>query len=157
GRGVHARIVARATNSATLDDARLAPSITPAASHAGDLSLLVGLDDVARLEVGVVLQPDTALEAFTHLTHIVLEASQRRDRALPDDRAVAQEPHLRPARDRAVGDVAPRHPTDARDAEHLPHLGLAGDHLFELGLEHSDERVADVFEDVVDDLVEAHL
>ena len=42
-------------------------------------------------------------------------------------------------------------------AEDLADLGVAGDDLFELGLEHADERVVDVFEDVVDDLVEPEL
>ena len=52
----------------------------------------------------------------------------------------------------AAGDLA-----DARHAEDLADLGLAGDDLLELGLEHADERVVDVFEDLVDDLVEAQL
>jgi hypothetical protein len=43
------------------------------------------------LEVG---QADTALEALADLAHVVLEATQRRDGALPDDGAVAQEANL---------------------------------------------------------------
>src|SRR5262249_8107853 len=65
-------------------------------SDAGDFAVFVGLDHVAGLEVLVVLEPDTALETFPHLAHVVLEAPQRSDRALPDDRALAQEPDLRP-------------------------------------------------------------
>ena len=66
-----------------------------------DLALLVGLDDVALLEVLEVGQADAALEAGLHLAHVVLEALERRDRALPDDRALAEEAHLRAAGDRA--------------------------------------------------------
>ena len=71
--------------------------------------------------------------------------------------AVAQEPHLRAAGDRAVAHVAARDGADTRDAEDLAHLGLAGDDLFELGLEHAHHGVLDVLEHLVDDLVGAHL
>ena len=54
----------------------------------GDLALFEGLDDVARLQVLEVLEPDAALEALPHLAHVVLEPTQRRDLALPDDRAL---------------------------------------------------------------------
>src|SRR5262249_261225 len=104
-----------------------------------------------------VLEADTALEALPHLAHVVLETPQRGDRALPDDRALAQEPDLRPTGDDTARDVATGDPADARHAEHLAYLGIAGDDLFELGLEHADEGVVDVFEDVVDDLVQTQL
>src|SRR5438270_98292 len=126
-------------------------------SHPCDLAFLEGLDDVALLEVLVVLEADAALEALAHLADVFLESPQRRDLALPDDRALAQEPHLGPARDDAVRDVATRNPPDARHREHLADLCVAGDDFFELGLEHADERVVHVGEQVVDDLVEAHL
>src|SRR5262245_10527477 len=126
-------------------------------SDASDFAVFVGLDHVAGLEVLVVLEADTALEALTHLTHVVLEAPQRSDRALPDDRALAEEPDLRPTGDDTARDVATGDATDTRHAEHLAHLGVARDDLFELGLEHADERVVDVFEDVVDDLVQTQL
>src|SRR4029453_2819238 len=66
-------------------------------------------------------------------------------------------PHLRATRDdaalhHATGDLA-----DPRDREHLAHFGFAGDDLFELRLEHALERVVDVFEHAVDDLVETKL
>src|SRR5262245_34562603 len=77
-----------------------------ASSRTRDLALLVRLDHVALLEVLVVLEPDAALEALAHLTHVLLEAAKRCDRALPDDRALTKEPDLRPARDDTVRDVA---------------------------------------------------
>src|SRR5262245_27899562 len=125
---------------------RIRPAM-PAASHAarrerqfglrgaGDLALLVRLDDVAVFEVLVVLEADTALEARLHLAHVLLEPLERRDRAVPDDDAVAQEAHLRPARDGAVTHEAPGDSTDTRHRDDLAHLGLAGDHFLELGLE----------------------
>ena len=42
---------------------------------------------------------------------------------------------------------------DPGDAEDLPHLGVARDHLFELGGEEADHGLLDVLEDLVDDLV----
>src|SRR5687768_5326103 len=84
---------------------------------AGDLPDFVGLDDVALLQVLEVLEADAALEARRHLTHVVLEALERRDRPVPDDGAVAQEAHLRAPRDRAVADVAACHLADPRDRE----------------------------------------
>ena len=52
----------------------------------------------------------------------------------------------------AAGDGA-----DAGHPEDLADLGLAGDHLFELGGEHADHGVLDVLEELVDDLVGADL
>src|SRR6202043_2711769 len=46
---------------------------------------------------------------------------------------------------------------DARHAEDLAHLGVAGDDLFELGSEHADHGRFDVFDQLVDDLVGADL
>ena len=60
----------------------------------GDFAELVGLDEVALLEVVVVLEPDAALEAALHLTDVVLEALERRDRPVPDDDALPEEAHL---------------------------------------------------------------
>ena len=53
-----------------------------------------------------------------------------------------------PAEHVAAGDGA-----DAGDPEDLADLGVAGDHLFELGREHADHGVLDVLEQLVDDLV----
>src|SRR4029079_2620356 len=128
-----------------------------ARSDPGDLAFLERLDHVAGLEVLIVLEADTALEAVAHLAHVVLEAPQRGDLALPDDRAVAQEAHLGTTGDDATRDVATRDLADARHREDLSHLGIAGDDLFVLGLEHPDQRVAHVVEHAVDDLVGADL
>src|SRR4249919_613664 len=123
----------------------IAPPSQPT-SGAGDFPELVGLDDVAGLEVLEVAKADAAFEALLHLAGVVLEPLQRRDLTVPDHDAVAQEPDARAARDHAVLHVATGHPADSRDREHLADLGVAGDDFFELGLEHADERLLHVFE-----------
>src|SRR5688572_31425115 len=79
------------------------------------------------LEVIEVLDRDTALEALTHLAHVVLEALERGDVSLVDLDGVAHDAHARlpvddPAADDAAGDRA-----DLRDLEHLAHLRVADD------------------------------
>src|SRR5688572_11007153 len=84
-----------------------------------DLALFVGLDNVARLEILEAGQADAALEALTNLTCVVLEPLERRDLALPDDRAVAEEADLRATRDDARLHVATGDGADAGHAEDL--------------------------------------
>src|SRR6266496_5616437 len=67
-------------------------------SRARLLALLVGLDQVADLEVAVRTEGQTALVALADLDHVVLEPPQRADRqVLRDDGAVAQQPGPRVA------------------------------------------------------------
>src|ERR1700677_1291458 len=101
----------------------------PRCSGPGDLALVVGLNDVAVLEVLEVREPDTALEARRHLADVVLEAAQRVDGTLPDDRSLAQETHLGAAGDLAVAHVATGHGADPGHPEHLADLGLARNDL----------------------------
>src|SRR4029079_12014020 len=116
-----------------------------------DLPRLEDLEDVALAEVVEAVEEDAALEALGDLAHVVLEAPERRDRRLMDDRAVADDPRARAAADDAARDVAARDRAETRDAEELPHLDLA-EHL--LGLdraEHPDEGLLDVLRELVDD------
>src|ERR1700722_6749638 len=122
-------------------------------SGPGDLALVVGLNDVAVLEVLEVREPDAALEARRDLAHIVLEAAQRVDGALPNDGALAQEADLRAAGDLAVAHVTPGHGADPGHPEHLAHLGLARDDLLVDRREQSEHGRLDVLEQLVDDLV----
>src|ERR671919_2223891 len=74
-----------------------------------DLARLVGLEDVAFLHVVEALEQDAALEALGDLAGVVFEPLELRNRRLVDDRAVADDAHLRappddPARDHAAGD-----------------------------------------------------
>ncbi len=91
------------------------------------------------------------------LARVVLEAPQRRDRALPDDRALAKEADLGAARDDALAHEAPGDRADARDAEDLADLGLAGDDLLEDRREQAEHRGLDLLDQLVDDLVGADL
>src|SRR3984893_7861396 len=96
----------------------IAPPSQPS-SGAGDFPELVGLDDVAGLEVLEVAEADAAFEALLDLAGVVLEPLERGDRAVPDHDPLAQETDSRAARDHAVLHVAAGHPADTRDREHL--------------------------------------
>src|SRR5919202_4102537 len=122
-----------------------------------DLAGLVGLQHVALLDVLEVRQHDAALEAGRDLAHVVVEALERVDRRVVDDRAVAHDADLRPAADRAVGDHAAGDRADARGAEGGAHLGGADGLLDLLGLQHALHRVAQVVERLVDDRVRPDL
>src|SRR5436309_336084 len=90
-----------------------------------DLARLVDLEHVAFLEVVEAVEQNPALEALCHLADVVLEAPELGDRRLVDDRPVADDSDLGvPAHD-AVRDVGAGDRPEPRDAEELPHLGLA--------------------------------
>src|SRR6266566_4300257 len=73
---------------------------------------LVGLDDVALLEVLVAVDPDAALQPGQHLMDVILEALEARDLALVDGFVVAQD-----LGGRAACDLAVQHPRAGDDAE----------------------------------------
>ena len=73
-----------------------------------------------------------------HLADVVLEPAQRRDGALPDDRALAEEADLGAAGDDAVEHVAAGDRARRGDPEDLADLGVAGDDLLELGREQAE-------------------
>ena len=120
-----------------------------------DLARLVRLEDVAFLDVVEALEQDPALEALGDLARVLLEPLQLRDRRVVDDRAVADDAHLRVAADDAGGDHAAGDRAEPRDLEERPHLGLADDLLGLDGREHADERLLDVLGQLVDDAVGA--
>src|SRR6478735_1139178 len=109
--------IASTNTGATLPGLQLAPpcaqsglTVRPNCAHAGsdpgDLALFEGLDQVAALEILEVGEADAAFEALADLAGVLLEATQRDDRALPDDHAVAQEAHLGATGDDARAHVA---------------------------------------------------
>src|SRR5262245_20401951 len=89
----------------------------------GDAFLDERLDDVADLDVVVLLEADAALEPGLDLADVVLEATQRADLAFVDDDVVAQEASLRVARPRhaALGDHTARNRPVLRYLEDLAH------------------------------------
>src|SRR5581483_9283770 len=106
-------------------------------------------DDVAGLDVLKAFERDAALEALLDLADIVLKAPERLDLAFKDDDVVAQDARRRPA-DRAVDDIAAGDLADARHAEDLAHLGVAGDDFALGGVEQAEHRQANLFFDLVD-------
>src|SRR5262245_14225594 len=86
------------------------------------LDHLEGLDDVAHLDVVVPSDPETALEAFLDLAHVVLEALQRVELAGVDDLAVANQAHPVVALDEALHHVAAGDVAELGDLEDLTHL-----------------------------------
>ena len=117
----------------------------------------IALDDVADLDVVEVLDADTALEPFAHFAHVVLEALERRERAVEHLDAVANDAHAALAVDDAAADRAAGDRSDARDLEHLAHFGFA-EHDFALfGTQHAFHRGANVGHRFVDDAVQLDL
>src|SRR5690606_23851483 len=110
------------------------------------LNDLVGFDDVAHLDVVVVLDAHAALVATLHLAYVVFETLERRKLPVVDDHRVAHEPHLVVAVDASFGDVAPGDGADFGHLEDLADSGVAEDFFRLFGREHAFERVADVFD-----------
>src|SRR5580692_11180887 len=117
---------------------------------------LEALDDVLLLEIVEALEADAALHALLDLFDVVLEALERRQLAVPDDRAVANETDLGRALDVALGDVRAGD-RDALDLEDLADLGLAVHLLDEGRREEAFHGALHVVDGVVDDRVEADL
>src|SRR3954453_9212672 len=65
------------------------------------------LEHIADLEVVEVLDADTTLESFAHFAHIFLEAAQRRDGAVVNLHAVADDAHATLAVDGTAAHRAP--------------------------------------------------
>ena len=58
---------------------------------AGDLADLIRLDHIAFLDVVEAGQPDAAFEPGGDAADVIFESAQRRDDAVEDDHAVAQQ------------------------------------------------------------------
>src|SRR5688572_1317827 len=141
--------------SSTRTEATYTETSAVLVERAGQLLELVGLDEVVHLQRIVALEPDAALEALLDLADVVLEALERGDAPVPDHVVVADQAHLRGALDRARHDVAAGDRAGLRQGEDVAHLGRAGDRLLDLRLEHAGERLLQVVDRLVDDLVEA--
>src|SRR3954447_6392237 len=91
-----------------------------------NLPHLEGLDDVALLDVLVVPQDQTTLEALADLGCVVLLPLQRRQvEVVRDDGSVADQSDLGIASDDTAGDHAARDVAELRRAEDRPDLRLA--------------------------------
>src|SRR6476620_6155398 len=119
-----------------------------------DLAHLEGLHDIPDLDVLVVLQHQTALEALADLGRVVLLPLQRGEvEVVRHDRTVAQQARLGVAPEQATGDHAAGDVADLRGAEDLADLRLAEDGLLVHRLEHALEGRLDLLDRLVDDRV----
>src|SRR5579863_8517636 len=124
---------------------------------AGDLFDLEALDNVALLDVLVVLEGHAALGALAHFADLVLEALQGLQAAFVDDDIVAQQPHLGAAPHQALGDHAARHLADLADVEDLANLGVAEETLAPGRRQQARQGAFHVLDHLVDDRVIADL
>jgi hypothetical protein len=88
---------------------------------------------VAFLVGTEVLQRKTAFEARPYFLHVILEALQRLDLAIPEDDMVAQQARARTALDEAFEYITTGDGTDPGSAEDLSDLDQAGDVFALLG------------------------
>src|SRR5438094_7394694 len=94
----------------------------------------VGFDDVVHLHVVAPLESDAALQRRRHLAHVVLEAPQGLDLAVPGRGAVPHQARARAPLDRSGNDLAAGDRAGLRGGEDLTHLGRAQHRLADLGL-----------------------
>src|SRR5690242_20090064 len=118
---------------------------------------LEALDDVAGLDVLIVLEGHAALVAFLDLADLVLEALQRLEGALVDDDVVAQQPDLGAALDDALRHHAAGDLADLGDVEDLADRGIAEEMLAQRRRQEAAERRLQIVDHVVDDRVVADL
>src|SRR4051794_31380020 len=90
-----------------------------------DLLCLVELEHVALLDVCVAVEHDAALLTLLDFLHVVFEAAQGAEFAVPDDRAFANQADAGIAGDLAFGDDAAGDAADLGGLEGLFDLGLA--------------------------------
>src|SRR5690606_19902204 len=139
---------------------RLAAASAPspaggAGERAGDRLDAVALHDVTHLDVVEAGDVQAALEALTHLAHVVLEALEATELAVVDLHAIAHDAYAAAPVHDAFRHVAAGHGADARDAEELPHLGGAQEHFLLLRREHALEGRPHILDRLVNDAVEA--
>src|SRR5690606_35916722 len=121
------------------------------------LDLYEDLNHIADLVVVVALQGDTVLHAGTHLGHVVFEAAQRLQLAFENHHVFTQYANRTVAVHRAFDHHATGHRAKLRRAEHVTYLGDTQDIFPHITAEHTGERLLDVLDDVVNDVVVAHV
>src|SRR6185369_6886285 len=95
------------------------PNPEPPLKFGGELLDLERLDDIAGLDVVVILQADTAFVTAGNFLLIVLEAAQRGHLPFVDHYVVAQQAYLGVAQHLAVLDVTAAHVADLGYREDL--------------------------------------
>src|SRR5690606_6851860 len=102
-----------------------------------NLDALEAFDLVAGLHVVVLLDADATFRAAANLVDVFLEAAQRFQLALEDDRVVAQHADRLVALDRSLDDHATGDRAELGRAEHVAHFRGADDFLADLVAEQS--------------------
>src|SRR5690606_488425 len=109
----------------------------------------------ADLNVGQALDDQPTLITRLNLAHVILEALQRRDDAVVDHCAVAQDADTRVSCGLAVEHVQSGGHLARRQPERLAHLGVAVGNLPDLRRQQAGHRRLNVVHQLVDDVVEA--
>ena len=135
----------------------MTPHTPVSLQDAGDFLDIEALDDVADLDVGVVLERHTALEAFANFLDLVLEALERLERAFVDHDVVAQQADLGTTANDTFGDHAAADLAHLGDIEDFANLRIAEELLLERRRKQALERLLHVVDDVIDDRVVADL
>src|SRR5690606_25014512 len=125
--------------------------------RARHLDLLEHFDLVPDLNVVVALHADTAFHAGTHFGHVVLEAAQGFQLAFKDDHVFTQYANRTVTVHEPLENHATGHRAKLRRAENITHFGDTQDVLPYITAEHTGERLLDVLDDVVNDVVVAHV
>src|SRR5262247_200669 len=115
----------------------------------------ITFDDVADLHVLVVREGHAAFLAGDHFARVVLEALELGELAFVHDDAVADQAHIGPALDYAIGHAAARHVADLGDLENLQDGRIAERGLAHPRRKQAGHRLLHVVHEVVDDVVVA--
>src|SRR5690606_11393362 len=111
----------------------------------------IAFEVVADFDVVESFDGDPALVSILDLSNIVLEALERADLAVIDDHAVANDPEPVISPYATFDDIASCHGACARYFEYLADLGRADRHLLLLRRQEAFQRIAHVFDGVIDD------
>src|SRR5690606_38363517 len=125
--------------------------------RARHLDLLEHFDLVPDLNVVIALHADTAFHASTHFGHVVLEAAQGFQLAFKNDHVLTQYTDRTVTVHQPLEHHATGNRTKLRRAEDVAHFGNTQDILPNITAEHTGERLLDVLDDVVNDVVVAHV
>src|SRR5690606_41965876 len=116
-----------------------------------DLDALEALDLVARLDVVVLLHANAALGAVAHFVHVLLEAAQRFQLALEDDRVVAQDADRLVPLDHTLHHHAAGDGAELGAAEDVADLGGTDDLLADLHAQQAGSNLLHLVDHVISD------
>src|SRR3984957_20489004 len=122
-----------------------------------ELASGAALDLVAGANILIVPHADTALHTRPNLTHVVLKAAQRLERALEDHNVFAQNTNGVIALHNAFRNQASGDNAELAGAEYVAHLRHTQDRLLNLRLQHARQHRLHVVDGFVNDAVVTNL